>query len=396
MRTLSADQALAAGTRQHALSGPGWSVEEITSRLVGLHNTSPVSPYLSLLARLPGFTRADLDDLMWGSWRLARIRAMRMTMFVFPHDLIEITVAATRHKSEAWAARWLRDSDFSPREFNRLAVRIEDALAPGPMTVRSLRQTLGVPPGVDLPGVVSRMCDVGRLAGGAPLRSWRSSIRQYHRWVDVLPDVNLRRWDEDDAICELIHRYVCTYGPVTVNDMSWWTGITKARCRAALETLDTQIEEVTVEGWPGPLFRARDSGVADDPGSEVHALPVLDPYVQGYKDRRRFLAPGRHEFVYDGGGNATATLVQGGRVVGVWQTADTPAESVRYHLFDGGPASTRRAARVELAAAGALYFDRPVDVVEMPTMKPLKADGGRSASHPLDERLHRASRHRRA
>jgi hypothetical protein len=111
--TLTADQGLANATRRHSLARPGSSIEEIASEVVGLHNTSPIGPYLSLRARLPGFSRADLGALMWDSWRLARFRAMRLTMFVLPHDLLEIAAAATRHFSDSLAARWLRDSGLS-------------------------------------------------------------------------------------------------------------------------------------------------------------------------------------------------------------------------------------------------------------------------------------------
>jgi hypothetical protein len=187
---------------------------------------------------------------------------------------------------------------------------------------------------------------------------------------------------------------------VTLDDISWWTGMTKGRCRTALAALDVAVEEVAVDGWPGPLYRVTtdDTGgeTGGETGSRVNALPLLDPYVQGYRDRVRFLDSRRNDFIYDGGGNATATLVHRGRIIGVWQVTKEPVESVRYYLFTGGSASVRRAAEAELAKAGSLYFDRPVDVVEMATMKPLTANGGRSASHPLDSRLHRASRRQRA
>ncbi len=387
---LTADQALAGPTLRHWLSRPGSSVEEIATDLVGLHNTSPVSPYLSLRARLPGFTRADLDEPMWDSWRLVRFRAMRLTMFVFPHDLLEIAAAATRHLAGPLASRWLSEAGLSEQEFERLAAAVQAALAEEPLTVRDLRRRLAVPRSVDLSGVVGRMCDLGQIVGGAPPRSWRSGVRRYHRWADVLPGVDLHRWDENAAVQELISRYLGSYGPVTVDDVSWWTGLGKARCRAALETLAA--EEVAVEGWPGPLYRnAGSETILDEPGSGVTALPLLDPYVQGYRDRTRFLDPGRHDFVYDRGGNATATLVHRGRIIGVWQPTEKPQVSVRYHLFAGAPASLRRAAEADLAAAGSLYFDRPVDVVEIEEMKPLNAGGGRSASQPLDPRLHRPS-----
>ncbi len=107
MRTLTVDEALANAAHNHFLTRPGTSIEEIATQLVGLHNTTQTTPYLSVQTRLPGFARSDLDDLMWSSWQLARMRAMRGTMFVFPRHLLEIAAAATRHIAEPLAARWL-------------------------------------------------------------------------------------------------------------------------------------------------------------------------------------------------------------------------------------------------------------------------------------------------
>ena len=390
MRTLSADQGLAGAVHKHSLTQSAASIEGLAADLVGLHNTMQPSPYLSVRARHDGFARSQLDELMWGSWQLARLRSMRLTMFIFPRDLLEVAAAATRRLSENLALRWLADSGMTPAEFEHLADAVDDALGDGPLTSRALRRRLGVPQSIDLPGVVGRMCDIGRLVGGAPPRSWRSSVRQYHRWNDVLPGVDLHRWKEDDAIRELIRRYIRSYGPVTVDDMSWWTGFTKGRCRVAIGGLD--LEEVAVDDWPRPLYRTTGDLITDDPADAVKALPPLDPYVQGYRDRVRFLDPDRHGFVYDGGGNSAPTLLHQGRIIGVWQVSDDPELSVRYHLFAKQPASIRRAAEADLAAAGHMYFDRAVNVIDVTEMLPLRDGGGRSASHPLDSTVHRASR----
>jgi hypothetical protein len=188
----------------------------------------------------------------------------------------------------------------------------------------------------------------------------------------------------------LIARYIRSYGPVTIDDISWWAGLTKQRCRVALQGLD--IEEIQVDGWKGPLFQMTEPVSTPVADAFVNALPLLDPYVQGYRDRDRFLEPERHTFVYDGGGNSAATLVHSGRIIGVWQTSKDPEPSVRYHLFADSGASLREECEAELAAAGALYFDRSIDVTEIQSMEPLNAAGGRSAMHPLDNRIHRASR----
>ena len=388
--SVTPERALASSAAAHGLGGDAASVPSLATALVGLHNTTQSTPYLSIRARLAGFRRADLDRPMWDEWSLVRYRAMRLTMFIFTTELLEIVAASTRHTKTGLAERWLRDSGLSQAEFDAVADDVEATLAEGPLTVRALRDVMGVGPSVDLSGVVGRMCDIGRLVGGAPPRSWRSSVRQYHRWVDVLPAVNPHRWNEDQAIRELIRRYVVSYGPVTINDVSWWTGFTKGKCREALSALDT--EQVSVDGWPGPMWRIGEHST--ELPDTVLALPVLDPYVQGYRDRVRFLNPERNEWVHDWGGNATATLVRRGRVIGVWQVVEKPHREVRYHLFDTQSATVRRAAEEDLGAAGAFYFDRPVDVVEVKEMKSLHADGGRSFNHPLDGHVHRASRNR--
>ncbi len=388
MTALTPDQALASAVAVHSLDGSARDLTELAASLVGHHNTTQHTPYLSVRARVPGFSRADLDELMWDHWQLVRFRAMRLTMFVFPTELLEVAAAATWNLRKGFTDRWFRDSSLTEHTFSTLAAAVEDALASGPMTVRKLREELGVAKETDLPGVVGRMCDVGRLVGGRPPRSWRSTVRQYHRWQDVLPAVDVGRWSENAATAELIRRYISSYGPVTVDDISWWTGLTKTRCREALAAIDS--EEITVDGWPGPLFRTgQDSGELPD---AVCALPILDPYVQGYRNRTRFLADERFAWVYDWGGNAAATLVHRGRVIGVWQFVEKPTPSVLYHLFDPQPAAVRNAAEQDLAATGRFFFDRAVDVIAFPEMPSLRAEGGRSAAHPLDGKPHRASR----
>jgi hypothetical protein len=214
-------------------------------------------------------------------------------------------------------------------------------------------------------------------------------MRSYHRWSDVLPDVDPFAVDPERALRSLVTRYVRAFGPVSLEDISWWTGLGKGRCRRALEAVASLVEEAAVDGWPGPLYVRRDATFGgEDPGG-VRALPLLDPYVQGYRHRVRFVDAARHDHVYDAGGNATATLVHHGRIIGVWQDAKRAA---LHHFFDRPSPAVRRSSAKELARVGEFLHGRAVDVVEVPQMPSLRAGGGRTASHPLDGQIRRASR----
>ena len=41
--------------------------------------------------------------------------------------------------------------------------------------------------------------------------------------------------DRDDALIELVRRYLGSHGPATVKDMSWWSGLTMTDIRHGID-----------------------------------------------------------------------------------------------------------------------------------------------------------------
>jgi hypothetical protein len=108
-----------------------------------------------------------------------------------------------------------------------------------------------------------------------------------------------------------------------LDDVQWWTGFSKGETEEALGALKPAAVEVAIEGLgDGCLMladdaqRLRDFAQPDSP--YVFLLPGLDPYIMGYRDRGRFLAPEHRAKVFDRAGNAMPTVWANGRVVGAW------------------------------------------------------------------------------
>ena len=72
---------------------------------------------------------------------------------------------------------------------------------------------------------------------GRPAGSWKDKRHRYQLFDDVFPDVNLNSLDERAAIVKLVRYYLASFGPVTINDIAWWTGLGKIRIRAAFRSL---------------------------------------------------------------------------------------------------------------------------------------------------------------
>ncbi|MCP3995704.1 MAG: winged helix DNA-binding domain-containing protein, partial [bacterium] len=166
MMKLEPDSARSMSVGVHGLGDDDLAPLQVASRVVGLHNTTQHTPHLSVRARVSGFERSHLENLMWGEWKMVRYRAMRLTMFVFPLDLLEVAAAATRHLSAGLIKRWFQDAQITEKEFERLASQVEEPLAANRTAVRGVRKgrDSGPPPG--LPGLGGRLCDVGRRVGG--------------------------------------------------------------------------------------------------------------------------------------------------------------------------------------------------------------------------------------
>jgi hypothetical protein len=368
--------------KQHLAPGSaGTDVVAVAEGLLGLHATSSVSPYLSAFARTASFRAADLDRELYDRRSLLRLKCMRGTVFVVPRGLAPVLFAATRAATISADRRWLA---VGREEYERWAPAVLDALAGTTLTAAELRRRLGADD--RLPAVISMLCDQARLLRDRPTGSRRSSAFRYRRWDEVFPDVDLAAVPEQLAVRELVHRYVAAYGPVTVRDVAWWTGLPLRTVRAATDALGAELVPVRLPGETADHLMtdqdlARAQAEPRTAGGPPVLLPVLDPFLMGYRDRDRFLDPAHRASVYDPGGNATFTVLIDGRIRGVWDLSDHPRPAVRVLLFDSDDPQ-RPAVLERCAAVGEFWFETAVPVYEYGSMTPLAE--GRSAMHPLD------------
>jgi hypothetical protein len=196
----------------------------------------------------------------------------------------------------------------------------------------------------------------------------------------------LDTWDESAAVRELVDRYIARYGPVGEADIAWWTGVRRPTVRAAIASLD-HLLQVRVEGLPGDyLLHGADVPLVERNRASrertMSLLPVLDPYLQGYRDRTRFIDSHHRRFVIDSSGNTTSVVLLDGRVAGVWDLVADPRE-LRLCFFDAVDAGTRRVVRALAADVATFVTADAVPVVEVDRMTPLTDRSAGTFRSPL-------------
>jgi len=121
-----------------------------------------------------------------------------------------------------------------------------------------------------------------------------------------------------ESLAELARRYFTGHGPATLQDFCWWSGLTAADARKAVDLAGTHLTRETVGGvahWVGdPAPEAADAGL------QLYLLPGFDEYLLGYRDRAAVLDPEHAPRIVPGGnGVFLPTLVTDGRVAGTWK-----------------------------------------------------------------------------
>ncbi|HEU4542149.1 MAG TPA: winged helix DNA-binding domain-containing protein [Jiangellaceae bacterium] len=360
-------------------------VVAVCDDLVGLHATGTTSPYLQVFARLPGFRRADLEDALYRDRSLARVRCMRGTVFIVSRSMLPIVMAATRRIVEPLSTRFLASVGVTENEYLALAARIEAVLdsSDHALTAGQLRQHMRADQ--SLSRVVNLMCDQGRLVRDRPVGSWKSRTFTYRRFHDAVP--NIVPIAEDEAVRQIASLYIRSYGPVTLSDLAWWSGLGLRPMQQVVEELG-DVVQIDIDG-NGSVWLAHTDDLATiiSPDIEptapvVRLLPELDPFLMGRYDRHLFFDQAFVDYITDRAGNVTSTVMIDGRVVGVWDVAETPTPAVGVHLFD--PEQPGYAQVHEQAARVAqFWFNREVPIVEVSTMPSLKSRSAGGFLSPL-------------
>jgi hypothetical protein len=162
---------------------------------------------------------------------------------------------------------------------------------------------------------LGRVPEAGRAARRPLLRSELRPERHLH------PARHLARgrWRtpprRTEARTELLRRFLSAYGPATADDFERWIGAIR-RVKEPWEALAAEVEEIA----PKTFVLVRDREPLEKARSTrgVRLRPAFDPYVlQPYSARP--VDPGARERVYRTAGWVSATVLDRGRVVGVWE-----------------------------------------------------------------------------
>lgn len=301
------------------------------------------SGHWSLGVRALRLTDADITDAFERA-EIVRTWPMRGTIHIVPAEDVRWMLELTGSRALAGAERRRETLGLTSRDADRAVETLAQALRSQPVLTRSEALESIVDGGIDVTGQrgyhllwYAAQCGVTCIG---PQRGSDQTFVALDAWAPA--QVQLAR---DEALAELLLRFVRSHGPVSLRDFSGWTGLTLGDAKRAASGNDgrlTPLAGETGEVW-STVELAERLRQGDDMGHTPVALPGFDEFILGYKDRSVQVPDGAMERIVPGGnGVFRATVVIDGLVVATWKrTLSTTRVTVEVEPLTRMTKSTR-------------------------------------------------------
>ncbi|MFX0062117.1 MAG: winged helix DNA-binding domain-containing protein [Candidatus Hermodarchaeota archaeon] len=349
-------------------------IVQIVQNIGGLHATSATTPYLSLFARIRDFNKDNLDEALYVKKDLGKIRCMRKTLHILAKEWIPVAYAATKGIVEKSSKKHMEFRGVSSKQYEEISKSILDILTNNKMTASELKKQLNTP--LPVSTILYYMCDQGLLIRDKPKKGWKDKIHTYSAFQVYFPSLELSKLGEQEAIAQLVQTYMKSFGPVTEKDIVWWTGLGKTQIRRILEEFQEQLIPIKISELEGDFtILGTDEWLLEHnqiiQEKIVNFLPILDPYLMGYKERERYLRTEHYIYVFDRSGNATSTIIYDGQVIGIWDFTEEPEPLVKLFLFEEVENKALKEIYSKARKIGQFIANRQVQIKECDSMVPL-------------------------
>jgi hypothetical protein len=312
----------------------------------------------SIGQRSKGLTDQDLDEAL-AAGSIVRTHVLRPTWHFVARDDLRWLLALSGPRVQQGNAGRRRQLGLDERTLMRGEKVIASALEGGNRLTRNEIAAVLDDAGIDRSGqrmpYILMHCELEALIGSGGL----AGKQQTYALLDERVPKG-RRFDRDEALVELVRRYLTSHGPATVKDMSWWSGLTMSDLRDALDLLGSEIRKGSVDDLE--LWSLASDETAPPSIRGAHLLQTYDELVVGFTESRFFGDPGGEKARAAWGDRTfpSGVLLLNGRIGGHWRrTIERQSIKVDVHLYEE---PKRGAARAVDAAAEDLgrFFGLPV------------------------------------
>jgi hypothetical protein len=251
-----------------------------------MHSTDYWTPYLSAWARIGDYDASVIFNSLNTGNQLVRLSAFRGTAYVVHVDNLEMILGAIGPFAEANAKmhpylKKMKDKDIENSIKNLIRVLGEE-----PISTNEIKKLLPKEGKILRP--LMRIAMARGLmvrAAASHARSNRTSYASLPKWISK---PKFKPLHHEIALPRLVKSYIETFGPVTIDDLTWWLGLKKADAKSLIVEITDGVTEYELDGkdfylTSEDLEIAISMEAVDEPF--IWFLPYEDHFPKGFIER---------------------------------------------------------------------------------------------------------------
>ncbi|MDR2036652.1 MAG: winged helix DNA-binding domain-containing protein [Bacteroidales bacterium] len=138
---------------------------------------------------------------------------------------------------------------------------------------------------------------------------------------------------KDEALAMLAQKYFRSHSPASLQDFTWWSGLTITEAKHAIKLIET---ELVTDRFDSENFYLHESYTqANEVDGALHLLPPYDEFLISYKERVHVLEKKHYPKAFTSYGIFYPVILQNGKIIGNWKkTTKKNLISIETSFFD--------------------------------------------------------------
>lgn len=321
---------------------PPQGIAEIAESLIGIHSSRFKSPLLSIVSRCSLKDIKQIHDDLYVSSQFHRLRCMRGTLHILNFEDALLAHKVTLEERLKTCEYLRKTNKIAEKKYLGLRAIVLSMIQSRPMSPEDIKTHIKqlLPfkeESSTLASLVIRVLfEEGLIYRTSSGKSWWNELPVYchnsnFKWFERLDKLTVSEAQE-----KLVIKYFKSYGPATVEDAHWWSGIKKSRIKEIINSCSNLVL-LRLEDSQQIYFIHSDSlSLPYTPHDYdiVNILPYEDNLLKGYSiSRERFVAKKYHAAVYNNAGEANASILVNGLVKGTWKL-DQKRQIITVNIFE--------------------------------------------------------------
>ncbi len=247
---------------------------------------------------------------------ILRTHVMRPTWhFVAPEDIcwmLELTAPKIKSALK-WHQKWLELSEPIMKKANSIIVKALSEvkyLTRDELMARLSKSKIAI--NGNRPSHIMLRAEIDGLVCSGPLTGKQQTYALMETRVPKIKSIS-----REEALARLAKRYFMSHGPATVQDFTWWSGLSFADAKKALEMTKTDFFSETIGRQ---IFWFDKSTIIQTAGDRsVYLLPSYDEFAISYADRSMLFSEEHYKKSITNNGIFKPVIVINGKITGLWK-----------------------------------------------------------------------------